>query len=148
MQPQAPSDTRRVNPELKLGMRKFMVAAVVAAFTALCYLAWLGWDQKKTRVPGTTSLEGPYEPWQVIGLAVTLAALAVLVAYQRMAVLAGVVIPVVLTIAWSVDAANYRSPDANLWPIGAALLAVGSIAGISFVCALSVGVRDRRRGGR
>jgi hypothetical protein len=105
------------------------------------YLAWLGWDHKKTCVPGTFDLEGPYEPWQVIGLAVV----AVVVTLRYTASLAIVVIPLALTVVWSVDAASGRLPDANLWPIGAASLAVGSLAGIALTCAIATSLRDRVR---
>lgn len=125
-------------------LRQLVAVAAIAVLTVLSYLAWLDWDQKKDRIPGTSSFEGPYEAWQVIGLALTLAALAVVASLRRAAVVAGVVIPVVLTIAWSVDAANAKSFGANLWPIGAAFLAAGSVAGIALVCALSVFVRERR----
>ena len=93
--------------------RTLVVVAALVALTVASYLAWLGWDQKKTRVPGTFDLEGPYEPWQVIGLAVTLAVVAVVVTLRYTASLAIVVIPLALTVVWSVDAASGRLPDAN-----------------------------------
>lgn len=94
--------------------------AVVAVLTVVGYLAWLGWDQHKDRIPGTSNFEGPYQPWQVLGLAVTLAAIAVAVAWRDMAAVAIVTIPVVLTVAWSIDAADPASGTvgANMWPIG------------------------------
>jgi hypothetical protein len=125
--------------------RTLVVVAALVALTVASYLAWLGWDQKKTRVPGTFDLEGPYEPWQVIGLAVTLAVVAVVVTLRYTASLAIVVIPLALTVVWSVDAASGRLPDANLWPIGAASLAVGSLAGIALTCAIATSLRDRLR---
>lgn len=123
-------------------------AALAALLTVLSYLGWLGWDQHKYRVPGTTRVEGPYEPWQVVGLAVTLAAVAAALAWRRMSVAATLTITVVLTLAWSVDAATETSQDANLWPVGAVFLAVGTMAGMVVVCALSEGLRtliSRRR---
>lgn len=119
-----------------------------AILTVLGYLGWLGWDQHKYRVPGTTQIEGPYEPWQVVGLAVTLAAVAAVLAWRRMSVAATLTITVVLTLAWSVDAATETTQDANLWPLGAGFLAVGTLAGMVVVCALSEGLRtliNRRR---
>ena len=102
--------------------------ALVTLLCAASYLAWLGWDQEKTRVPGTFEFEGPYEPWQVVGLAFTLAAITAVTAWRSSALgwTAVVTITVVLTSAFSIDAATERTQDANLWPIGAFMLAVGT----------------------
>ena len=121
------------------------VSAVTAGATLVAYLGWLGWDQRKTRIPGTSDLEGPYEAWQVIGLGVTLVGLAAAVTWIGRGWVSVVIIPVVLTVAWSVDAATDNAPDANLWPIGAAFLAVGSFIGILVVCGLTQLVRRLAR---
>jgi hypothetical protein len=67
----APHSAQGVD-DVAAASRELVVVAVLAAFTVASYLAWLGWDQKKTCVPGTFDSEGPYESWQVIGLAATL----------------------------------------------------------------------------
>ena len=119
---------------------------MTAGTTLVAYLGWLAWDQRKTRIPGSSTFEGPYEPWQVIGLGVTLVVLAAAVTWVGRGWVAVAVIPVVLTVAWSVDAATESAPDANLWPIGAAFLAVGSFIGILVVYALTELVRRVTRG--
>jgi len=122
------------------------VLAATVVITLVAYLGWLAWDQRQTRIPGTSSFEGPYDPWQVIGLAVTLVLLAVVVTWVGRGWVAVVVIPVVLTVAWSIDAAGDNSTDANLWPIGAAFLAVGSFLGVVVVYALTRLVKRVARG--
>lgn len=119
---------------------------MTAGTTLVAYLGWLAWDQRKTRIPGSSTFEGPYEPWQVIGLGVTLVVLAAAVTWVGRGWVAVVLIPVVLTVAWSVDAATESTPDGSLWPIGAAFLAVGSFIGILVVYALTELVRRVTRG--
>jgi len=122
------------------------VLIVTAGVTLVAFLGWLAWDQQKTRIPGTSNLDGPYDPWQVIGLGVTLVLLAAALTWIGRGWIAVVVIPVVLTAAWSVDAAGDNSADANLWPIGAAFLGVGSFIGVFVVYALTRLVRRVARG--
>lgn len=116
--------------------------AGLAAVTLVAYLALLGWDQSKTLDPVTQNETGPYEAWQVIALVVVLAAAAFLAGRAGRFVPAVVTIPVVLTLAFAVDAATDADVD-GLWPIGAALVALGSAAGVALVAA--IGQRSRQR---
>ena len=50
---------------------RMKVTLVAVLLTVAAYLAWLGWDQQRN--PDGT---GPYEAWQVVGLALTLAVVA------------------------------------------------------------------------
>ncbi len=125
-----------------------LTAVVLAAVTVLDYLAWLAWDQARTVDPITGRETGPYEPWQIIGVSVVLLALALMAGWQKHPLVAIVVIPAVFTACWVLDSATEQTPDANLWPIGAAFLATGCLLGaIVFVGAGFAArvVRDRRK---
>lgn len=115
-----------------------------SAYTVVAYLAWLAWDQERTRVPGSSDLQGPYEAWQVVGLAISLAGLAGVLTWRRTSwgSLCAVAVVVTLTVAWSIDAASQASIGANLWPIGAAFLLVGSAVGLALVVAVTSGLRQ------
>jgi hypothetical protein len=120
---------------------------MLVAATVLDYLAWLAWDQTKDVNPVTSKETGPYESWQVIGVGALLLLLALVAGWQRHPVLAIAVIPTVFTACWVLDAATEPTPDANLWPIGAAFLATGCLLG-AVTCA-TIGfaarvIRDRR----
>jgi predicted anti-sigma-YlaC factor YlaD len=122
-------------------LRSATAAGLLAAVTGLGYLGWLGWDQHKNRIPGTNSFHGPYQSWQVVGLAATLGLLAVGSAWRGVGRVAIATIPLALTVAWSYDAANAQTSWANLWPIGAVVLGLGSVLATVFVVALTAGVR-------
>lgn len=116
---------------------------LLTALTALIYVALLGWDSRRDVNPVTRELSGPYEPWQVIGVVVALASLVGIATWLRHTLAAIVVIPVVFTVCWSLGAA--RDPGvigANLWPIGAALVAVGSLLGALLVAGVAYAVRS------
>jgi predicted anti-sigma-YlaC factor YlaD len=121
--------------------RSVTAAVLVAAVTGLGYLGWLGWDQHKERIPGTSSYHGPYQSWQVVGLAATLGLLAIGAAWRGVGRVAIATIPLVLTVAWSYNAATAQTSGANLWPVGAVVLALGSLLATVFTVALTAGVR-------
>jgi hypothetical protein len=105
---------------------------VTAVLTVASYLGWLGWDQRRT--PEGT---GPYEAWQVVGLALTLATVTAIISWRStdftQPLTAAGVVTAVLTVAWSIDAAGDTIPDANLWPAGAILLFGGTALGLFVV---------------
>ncbi|GIG87262.1 hypothetical protein [Plantactinospora endophytica] len=118
----------------------------LAAGTALAYWAFLGWDQQKETDPVTGAQTGPYSAWQVVGLVVVLALLVFETGRRGRPWLAGTVVPAVLTVAFSVDAAT--DPDSDgLWVIGAALVALGSVLGAGLLAGLGayLGRRSRLR---
>jgi hypothetical protein len=107
------------------------VAIVLALLTATSYLAWLGWDQQKD-VDAAGNASGPYESWQVLGLAVTVGLLAGGAGWVGRSWSASAVIPTVLTVCFAIDAMT--DPDADgLWAVGAVLVAIGSLTAITIV---------------
>jgi hypothetical protein len=109
---------------------------VSAVLTVASYLGWLGWDQQRN--PGGT---GPYEAWQVVGLALTLAVVAAVSSWRSadtaQAMVVVLLMAAVLTVAFSIDAATDITPDANLWPVGALLLFGGATLGLWVVALLT-----------
>ena len=86
--------------------------------------------------PVTHESSGPYEVWQVMGVASVLALLAGTAAWLRHSMAAIVVISVTSTVCWSVGAAtDPHVVGANLWPIGAVGVAVGCLGGTAVALA-------------
>jgi hypothetical protein len=114
---------------------------VMAVLTIAAYLGWLGWDQQRN-LDGS----GPYEAWQVVGLALILATMTAIVSWQSAEVtqpLASVaVITALLTLAFSIDAATDRTPDASFWPLGALFLYSGTASGLVVVAVLARALRQ------
>ena len=96
----------------------------VAAGTVLNWAAWLGWDQEYDEHPDGT-VSGPYEPWQVAGLVVVLAALVVVTALARRSWTA--VLAPTFGMALAV-AADWSDDETGLWVIGAGMIVVGTFA--------------------
>jgi peptidoglycan/LPS O-acetylase OafA/YrhL len=119
-------------------------SVVVAAAVVAIYWAFLGWDQHKDLDPVTGAMTGPYQPWQVITCGIVLAAVVFAAGWRGRTWVAVLVVPVVLTACFSVDAAT--DPDGDgLWPIGAALVAVGSLLGTAAVATLGGYLGRRHR---
>ncbi len=110
-------------------------AGTLAVATTGNYFVWLGWDQLKDINPATGRATGPYQSWQVIGLVVVIAVLAVVAGWRGHPWVAIVVVPVVLTICWAFDATTGPPDPGNagpsLWQIGAVLVAVGAFIGVA-----------------
>jgi hypothetical protein len=96
---------------------------------------------RKDLDPRTGSEIGPYEPWQVVGLALTLAAVAAIGGWlgRVTATVGGTTVAV--TVMFAVDAATQVSKDASLWPIGAGSLALGAGLGLSVVALAAYGLK-------
>ncbi|MCB5169591.1 hypothetical protein LG634_32890 [Streptomyces bambusae] len=112
------------------------VAAVAA------WAGWLGWDQHRDVHPDG-SVSGPYQPWQVIGLAVTLVLPVCWAAYRDhgRAAVAGTTggLTVAAAFDWSDDASG-------LFALGAGMVLVGTLAATSAVCtAVSAVTRGRQQ---
>ena len=126
--------------------RGFLSAAATAVGAAvvavLAHLLWLGWHTPKELDPATLEESGPYEPWQVVAVVLTLGVVVALGAWFRrpLAVVAGTV----LGITGSLAADWATAPDADgLWIIGAGLVAVGSAVGASALAAVVLVLRQR-----
>ncbi|WP_018545040.1 hypothetical protein [Streptomyces sp. LaPpAH-108] len=116
--------------------------ALTATSIAL-WTAWLGWDQHRDVHPdGSTT--GPYEPWQVIGLALTLLLPVCWAAYRRHSLAATLGTPLGLAIASFYD---WSDDDSGLFVIGVGLVVAGSLVGCLVVTALVRGMFGMEEGG-
>ncbi|MEV6393872.1 hypothetical protein AB0M39_03670 [Streptomyces sp. NPDC051907] len=110
-----------------------LIATLVLTLSALAaWAAWLGWDQQRDVQPDGSET-GPYQAWQVIGLALTLLAPVCGAAYLRY--FAGAVLGTTfgLTAAafydWSDDASG-------LFVIGVGMVMIGSLFTTTVVSAV------------
>ncbi len=137
-----PSKAYSADSPTPFGTLGLTVAAGVC--TLATYLAWLRWhDRDYYYDPAVGAAQGPYHPWQVVGLAVTLALFAVAGGWLRRPGWTTLVMTVVLVVVWSLDASYEPRPrlDANLWPVGAFFLSIGSVVGLGLAAALGRSVR-------
>lgn len=119
-----------------------IVATVCAAVVgAVCWLAWLPWHAHKHLNRVTLAETGPYTRHQVEALIVTVCVIAVVGGWFRLVLATGVGVAFGMTVTFSADAITQVSPDANLWPIGAAFLWVGAATGLCLVAYASLLVR-------
>lgn len=110
---------------------------MTVVITCGAYPLWLGWHATKHLVAGTSSYAGPYESWQVAGLAVTLGVVAAAGGWLRLIGATAVTAAVAVTAMFALDAAGKPSEEANLWPIGAVLLLIGTTVGLLAVASLA-----------
>jgi hypothetical protein len=115
--------------------------AMVVAVAVVAVGGWLGWHEQKHQVPGSTAVEGPYEPWQVFALAITLATAVAVAAWLGIGTYAVVSASVATTVMFSVDASTQQTIGANLWPAGAVFLLIGALVGLGVVALLVGGIR-------
>ncbi|WP_326549648.1 hypothetical protein [Micromonospora sp. NBC_01813] len=119
-----------------------VVAIGSAAVTVAGYLLLLGWHQERELAAGAIDETGPYQPWQVVALVGVLAVLAAASGWLRRPGAVTIAVPVALTATWIADAVTIPSQgDANIWPIGAFLVAVAAFAGIAAVAYGAAAVR-------
>ncbi|GAA3510803.1 hypothetical protein FHR32_003788 [Streptosporangium album] len=113
-------------------------AGLLAVVTVANYMAWLGWDQKKDVLPDG-SATGPYQPWQVAGVALGLGVLAAVAGRRGHPVIGAAAVSLTMTACWSVDAAT--SDDSGLWAVGALLVLAGTSLGTGAVAAIAARFR-------
>ncbi|MFJ3769196.1 hypothetical protein ACIPQJ_27960 [Streptomyces sp. NPDC090082] len=96
----------------------------MAAIAVAAWAAWLGWDQiRDTHPDGSTT--GPYQPWQVIGLVLTLLVPVSWAASHKYGA-AAIIGP---TVGLTVAAAYDWSDDASgLFVIGVFMVMIGTLA--------------------
>lgn len=123
--------------------RRVGTATMALLGTAIAYMAWLGWDQTYDLQPDG-SRTGPYQTWQVLGLTLTIGALAWASALRHGSVIGCLLITLTLTVCWSVDAATNAEVD-GLWIIGAALVFIGSASGTSLTALVAKATMGSRR---
>lgn len=104
-----------------------------AAGAVLVHLGLLAWDREVTVDPVTGSTTGPYAAWQVVGCAVALGLLGLSGRPAGRRWVTAAAVSLASTAAWSVGAATAPGEDADLWPVGAALLAPGVFAWVLLV---------------
>ncbi len=119
-----------------------LAVLLMGAFGA--YWGWLGWDQEYQRDPLNGQASGPYEAWQVIGCALTLAGLALGAGALLCRGLALAVLPAAFTVAWSVPAAHVD--DTGLWGVGAFMILLGALVGSAVLAVGGEGLRKRLDG--
>jgi hypothetical protein len=120
---------------------QLLIVVAIAVVAVGGWLGWLGWHEQKHHVPGSTSVEGPYAPWQVVALALTLAAAVAVAAWLGIGTYAVLTASVATTVMFSVDASTQPTIGANLWPVGALFLLIGALVGLGVVALLVGGVR-------
>jgi hypothetical protein len=113
------------------------VVAVLAGAAVLVYASFLGWDRSEDVDPVTGSTSGPYDTWQIACTAVALGLLAHYGGRAQHAWAASAAVSLGFTVAWSVGAATAPTEDANLWPVGAAFLLVGTLLSTAPVALLT-----------
>ncbi|GAA2729718.1 hypothetical protein [Actinocorallia aurantiaca] len=120
--------------------KSFGVWIAVAAATFLNWAVWLGWDQKYDEHPDGT-VSGPYEPWQVAGMVLVLAALVLATAFSRRyrtAILASTFGMAVSTVVfWSAD-------ESGLWAVGATMVVAGMLVTTTVAAAVVRAVHQAR----
>ena len=115
----------------------------LAAATFAAWWLWLGSDHTYQVDPATGTTTGPYEPAQVVGCVVTLAALAVLGNLVLRPWLAVVTMTATFVAGWSTDAAT--TDESGLWLVGSIMLALGMAAGTAVVSVVVTALRRRRQ---
>jgi len=123
-----PQAARRTRP------RQAALLVALAALTLGCWFAWLGWDTAYNVDPSTGEASGPYEIWQILGCVVTLTVLTALAVRRLWPPAVITTIALVFTLGFSYSAAISPEDD-GLWPIGAAMVFVGTLAGALLVAA-------------
>ncbi|PZT69200.1 hypothetical protein DN402_19135 [Streptomyces sp. SW4] len=111
----------------------------LAALSVAAWAAWLGWDQHRD-VAADGSTSGPYQPWQVIGLVLSLLLPVCWAAVRERFAAAVLGTTAGLTVAscwdWSDDASG-------LYGIGVALVMIGTLAATTAVSAVTAGLWRR-----
>jgi hypothetical protein len=110
-----------------------MPALIVCAGIVVSYGAFVAWDQ-----------DGSYAWWQIAGLAIVPAALAVWSGRVRAIWPTASAATGALTICFSIDAATDAEND-GLWPVGAFLLAAGTLAGFALIASISTAALAQRK---
>jgi len=126
--------------------RNTLGAIGTAAATVGAWWAWLGWDTESRTDPVTLTESGPYEPWQVAGCVLTLAAIAVVAGLLLAPWLVAPVMTIAFTAAWTVQAA--AGDESGLWVVGAVGVLIGMAIGTTVLSVAAWAVRRALTGRR
>lgn len=132
------------NPRSPTPLRSVTFVALAGVSTVAAYLGWLRWHDRAYYYDADVgAAQGPYHPYQVVGLALTLAVVAAVGGWLRRPGWTTLVMTAVLVVVWSLDASWDPDPEggANLWPVGALFLCVGSLLGLGVAAAIGRGLR-------
>ncbi|MFI9529507.1 hypothetical protein [Micromonospora rosaria] len=111
--------------------RSLAGALLLAAATVAVWWAWLGWDTGHPADPRTGSAAGTYAGWQVVGVVLSLVAVAAVAGWLLNPWLVVPVMTAAFTVAWSQQAS--AGAESGLWAISAILVLVGMAAGATLV---------------
>ena len=126
-------------------MTRTQTALLLVVVTIAAYAALLGWDTGYDTNPVTGEVTGPYQPWQVITLALVVGALAAWAGWRGHLVVALIVLPLTLVVAFLV--LTVRGQDqTGLFIVGALFMLVGSAVGVGVVSGVAA-LLGRRSGG-
>ncbi|MFI7386074.1 hypothetical protein [Streptomyces sp. NPDC049813] len=136
---QRPGTPRHQRPSLS----SFLSLLAMAGIAAAAWAAWLGWDQHRDTHPdGSTT--GPYEAWQVIGLAVTLLLPVVWAASRNLRTAAVFGTTAGLTAAAYID---WSDDASGLFAVGVAMVMLGTLAATAAISALATALTGTRGAG-
>ncbi|MFE9253693.1 hypothetical protein [Streptomyces sp. NPDC006879] len=119
-----------------------LLAVVMAAIALAAWAAWLGWDQHRDVQPDG-SVTGPYEAWQVIGLALTLLVPVAWAASRHFLASSVLGVTLGLTAAAFYD---WSDDSSGLFVVGVGMVMVGSLVTTTVVSTVIASVK--RDGGR
>ena len=120
------------DPEWRRLARVPSVFVAVAALTVAAYMAWLGWDTEYDVDPVTGVVSGPYQPWQVIGLAICLGSVAAVAGWIGRRGVCALAMPLAFAVCFGVNASASPNDD-GLWVVGMILASVGILIGVTVV---------------
>ncbi|MFF3215871.1 hypothetical protein ACFYYB_35310 [Streptomyces sp. NPDC002886] len=109
--------------ELPKPLPQPLAILVLATASIAGWAAWLGWDQLRDVQPDG-SQTGPYQPWQVIGLVLTLLALVCWAASRHYEAAAVLGTTTGLTVAASYD---WSDDGSGLFVIGVIMIMIGNL---------------------
>jgi hypothetical protein len=118
-------------------------AASTAVATLVAYLSWLGVSTDPA-VGQHGHRIGPYQTWQVVGLAITLVLLAAVVGSLGQPRAATAVIPTVATACFGFIAVRAPAADGT-WTVGALVILIGGLVAIGATAYLADKVAGRAK---
>ncbi|MCX5380701.1 hypothetical protein [Streptomyces sp. NBC_00091] len=130
--------------EPKTPLSRLLATLALAGVAMGLWAAWLGWDQHRDVHPdGSTT--GPYEPWQVIGLGLTLLVPVYWAASRKCLEAAVLGTTAGLTVAAAYD---WSDDGSGLFVIGVGMVMLGSLAVTGILSLLIASSGRGSRGGR